>query len=82
MAQELSALTALPGDLSVIPRSDMVAHNCLTVPEDPTEDHSSIFRHCTHLVHRYTCKQNTHTCIIKKTKQNKTKPKKPQKPKE
>jgi hypothetical protein len=63
MAQWLRALTAVPKDLASIPSTHKVVHNC-------QRGFDALFWPlCTvpgiDMLHRYTCRQNTHTYKIK-----------------
>jgi hypothetical protein len=60
MAQGLRALTILAEDLGLIPCACMAS----LVPED-LRPSSGLLELCTHMVHRHTCKQSTHSHIIK-----------------
>jgi hypothetical protein len=60
MAQELRALPALSWDLGSTPNTNMTLHNLTSVSGDLMPS-SSFGGHCTHMVHRHTRRQNTHT---------------------
>ena len=67
MAPQLRALAAFPEDPDLIPST----HNCdsqpsvTPVPGDLTPS-SGILVYCMHMMHRHTCRQNTHIHKIKK----------------
>jgi hypothetical protein len=71
--QETTAAQALrpritPWDLMahLFLQKPMVTHNCLlTLIPDGLRHSSGFLRHCMHVMHRHTCRQNTYTHKIK-----------------
>lgn len=64
MDQQLTTvLGALGEDLGSIPSNYMVACNPseTPVPGNPMPSSSGLPRHCMHMAHRHTCRQNTYT---------------------
>jgi hypothetical protein len=62
MAQWLRALAAFPEDTGSSLSTHMAVHNPVSENLVPF---SGLQEHCTHIVHRHTCRQNIHTDNIK-----------------